>query len=960
MKIPMLSLLLVLPLSAGERTLFNDGWRFDRFGPMPDGSTREEPGGKWSPVSASSEELNKGNIADNVIDGDPATRWCAANGNPGQTLSVDLGKPVEVRSIGVTWEAPGGLDLTVATSVDGSDWKDLPKIEKPAADSSLQVVEMPASTPATRHIRLTIDGTSPTRWACISELSFNGPEGQLVKPQTPPEIASGSPSSVDFDDSSWRQLNLPHDWGIEGPFRMELDGATGKLPWAGIGWYRKSFTLPADAAKKRYYLDIDGAMSDATVFLNGKEIGRWPYGYTSFRLDLTPAIKAGGKNLLAIRLDNKPQSSRWYPGAGIYRDVWLVEAPASLENILHQGIRVITPEITATKATVKANLEIEDGDCPAGMVVLFEILSADGKLIASTSGQSFEATLELTNPLIWSLESPNLYTMRATFSRTNAGSDSISTTFGVRSIRFDENGGFLLNGVRVPLKGVCMHHDLGPLGTAFYPEAAERQLRMLKEMGCNAVRTSHNPPAPGFVDLCDRLGILLQVEAFDCWDKSKRTNDYARFFKEWHERDLRQMVRNFRNHPSVVMWSIGNEINGGYQNSADGWKMADSLRKIVRSEDDTRPVSMGNNDVRAAQGLWKGLDIIGFNYKPDLYPKFRAQKTGVPVYGSETASTISSRGEYFFPVVMDKSKGRGNFQMSSYDLSAPPWAQRPDIEFEAQDRSQPWNAGEFVWTGFDYIGEPTPYNEDMTNLLNIQDPKERARLEKELKELGKVTPPSRSSYFGIIDLCGFPKDRFYLYQARWRPELPMAHILPHWNWPDRVGEITPVHVYTSGDEAELFLNGRSLGRKKKGQFEYRLIWDQVKYEPGELRVVAYKDGKKWAEDDRSTTGPATKLTVEADKKLGKGELVFLKLTVTDAKDRLVPASNQALRFRVTGPAEILAAGNGDATSQITMHRAAVMPAYNGLCQVILRSTGEGLVTFTAEADGLTIARWSAP
>lgn len=769
-----------------------------------------------------------------------------------------------------------------------------------------------------------------------------------------------NPSTVGFDDHTWRALSLPHDWGIEGPFRLELDGSTGKLPWMGIGWYRKTFTLPADAKEKRYYLDIDGAMSDSTIYLNGQKVGGWPYGYSSYRVELTPAIKPGAENVLAIRLENKDQSSRWYPGAGIYRDVWLVESSAKIENIKHQGIHVTTPEITAEKATVKVNLETENGDCPAGMSVLFEILSDDGKLLTSTSGQSCSATLALEKPVLWTLGNPHIYTLRATFSRAGEDSDSITTPFGVRSIRFDENEGFLLNGVHTPLKGVCMHHDLGPLGTAWHQEAAERQLRILKEMGCNAIRTSHNPPAPGFVDLCDRMGILLQVEAFDCWDKPKSENDYSRFFTEWHERDLRLMVRNFRNHPSVIIWSIGNEISGGYQNSPDGWQTADALRKIVKSEDNTRPVSMGNNDTRAADGLWKGLDIIGFNYKPEIYQKFRAKKTGVPVYGTETASTISSRGEYFFPVSWNKSQGQANFQMSSYDLYAPAWAQRPDIEFEAQDRCQPWDPGEFVWTGFDYLGEPTPYNKDQTNLLNIQDPAERTRLEKQLAELGKITPPSRSSYFGIIDLCGFPKDRFYLYQARWNPDLPMAHILPHWNWPDRVGQVTPVHVYTSGDEAELFLNGKSLGKQKKTPYQYRLIWDKVIYEPGELHVVAYKDGKKWAEDDRSTTEPAAKLLVKAESKIGKGELIYLTLTIADAKDRLVPRSNQKLRFEVSGAAEILAAGNGDATSLVTMHHATTLPAYNGLCQIILRRNGPGPISFVGQAEGLAPAKWSDP
>jgi len=434
-----------------------------------------------------------------------------------------------------------------------------------------------------------------------------------------------------------------------------------------------------------------------------------------------------------------------------------------------------------------------------------ELLDADGKPVARGPRG---AKLDIPRPRLWTPADPYRYQAKVVFRNNDGVLEEQSVAFGIRTLEFDADKGFLLNGRPTYLKGVCMHHDLGPLGAAFHAGAAERQIRILKDMGCNAIRTSHNPPAPGLVELCDRMGVMLLIEAFDTWDKAKRPNDYARFFAEWHAQDLRLMVRNFRNHPSVIMWSIGNEIPGGYQTSADGWMMADRLRKIVKEEDPTRPVTMGNNAAGAGDHLWKGIDLLGYNYKPTLYAKFHARKTGVPVFGAETASTISSRGEYFFPVSMDKSKGQADFQMSSYDTSAPPWAQRPDIEFTAQDATQPWNFGEFVWTGFDYLGEPTPYNNDLTNLLNIQDPAERARLKKQLDELGKVTPPSRSSYFGIVDLCGIPKDRFYLYRSLWNTNAVTLHILPHWNWPAREGRQVPVYVYTSGDSAELFLNGQ--------------------------------------------------------------------------------------------------------------------------------------------------------
>lgn len=946
--------LLVAPLSAGTRTLFNDGWRFARFGTMPDGTTLAEPGGKWSAITASSEEADKGNVATHAIDGDPGTRWCASSGEPGQALTIDLGRRVTITTATVTWEKPGGLDLVAAVSADGSNWVTLPAIARPAADSNSQSIVVPSTKPGIRFVRLTVNGTDAQHWASISEIGFVDGSGKAIKPEAPTENRDSSPSATTFNDQSWRAVTLPHDWGIEGPFRLELEGSTGKLPWVGIGWYRKTFTLPAELPAA-LCLDLDGAMSNSTIYLNGREVGHWAYGFSSFRVDLTEAARPGAENVLAIRLDNKPDSCRWYPGAGLYRDVWLVNSNDFGKN----GLTIRTPEVSEAEASIEVTAEMPDGDCPSGSSMNFQVLDPSGKVVLDSREQSIARTLKLSNPKLWSPESPSLYTLHATYSMNGKIVIEDSETFGIRSLKYDENEGLSINGKHTVLKGVCLHHDLGPLGAAFNLQAAERQLRILKDMGCNAIRTSHNPPAPGLVELCDRMGLLMQVEAFDTWDKPKLKNDYSRHFAEWHEKDLRLMVRNFRNHPSVIMWSIGNEIPGGYQNNADGPKMADLLRRIVREEDPTRPCSMANNHTSAGDQLWKGLDLIGFNYKPDYYQKFHDKKTGVLAYGSETASCISSRGEYFFPVSLDKSKGAANFQMSSYDTSAPPWAQRPDIEFEAQDKTAPWNLGEFVWTGFDYLGEPTPYDANMSNLLNIQDPVEKERLKKQLETVGKITPPSRSSYFGILDLCGFPKDRFYLYQARWRPELPMAHLLPHWNWPDRVGQVTPVHVYTSGDEAEVFLNGKSLGRKKKGSFQYRLTWDDVVYEPGELRVVAYKDGKEWAKDERSTTGAASKLVVKAESDSpDPGNLIYLTVTVADDKDRLVPTAKHLLHFEPGGEVEIMAAGNGDATSLVTMHQAKSMPAYNGLCQVILRRTGKGPVSLKVSAEELPAANWN--
>jgi beta-galactosidase len=506
----------------------------------------------------------------------------------------------------------------------------------------------------------------------------------------------------------------------------------------------------------------------------------------------------------------------------------------------------------------------------------------------------------------------------------------------------------------VRLNGVCNHHDLGALGAAVHTRALERQIELLKEMGCNAIRTSHNPPAPELLDLCDRMGMVVMDEAFDAWKRAKKRNDYHLLFDDWHEKDWRAQIRRDRNHSCVVLWSTCNEI--GEQGSPEGHKISAALTGIAHEEDPTRPAIAGCNNLQAGyNGFQTTVDVFGYNYKPNEYGTFRQRNPALPLIGSETASCISSRGEYFFPVSENKAEGKADFQMSSYDLYAPRWATPPDTEFKGQDRF-PFVAGEFVWTGFDYLGEPTPYSNDTSNLLNFTDPVEQARLAKELQELGKIKVPSRSSYFGILDLCGFKKDRFYIYQARWRPDLPMAHILPHWNWPDRVGQATPVHVYTSGDEAELFLNGKSLGRKAKGQFEYRIRWDDVAYQPGTLHVVAYRKGAKWAEDTVKTTGPAAKLLLAVDRpkiKADGADLAFVTVTVADKEGLLVPRTHNLVTFEVEGPGEIVAVGNGDAASH-EPYQARERKAYNGLCLAIVRANAgaAGTIKLKAASAGL--------
>jgi beta-galactosidase len=510
------------------------------------------------------------------------------------------------------------------------------------------------------------------------------------------------------------------------------------------------------------------------------------------------------------------------------------------------------------------------------------------------------------------------------------------------------------------LNGVCDHSDLGALGTVVNTSALARQIRILQGMGCNAIRTSHNPPAPELLELCDRMGMLVMDESFDCWKRGKMKNDYHLLWDDWHERDWRAELRRDRNHPSIILWSIGNEVKE--QGSLEGRVIAAELTDIAHQEDPTRPTTSANSNVHAGyNGFATNEDVFGYNYKPGEYGKFHAANPKQPLFGSETASCISSRGEYFFPVTDNKADGQGDFQMSSYDLYAPRWATPPDAEFKGQDEF-PFVAGEFVWTGFDYLGEPTPYNGDKSTLLNFTDPAEKARMQKELDELGKIKVPSRSSYFGIVDLAGFPKDRYYLYQARWRPEFPMAHILPHWNWPERIGKVTPVFVYTSGDSAELFLNGKSLGLKKKEQYEYRLRWDDVVYQPGELKVVAYKNGKRWATDMMKTTGPAAKLTLQADRNKIQDDgrdLSFVTVRVVSKDGLLVPRSMNHIKFSISGPGEIVATDNGDATS-FESFQAPDHNAFNGLALVIVRTKAgqPGTIVLTAQSQNLQSTKLS--
>lgn len=958
--IPLCSALLVMLGSSAcsmaeslptQRETFDYGWKFARFGKMPDGSHRDEPGTLPGMLRASSEE--SGNPAAKAFDDNPSTRWCAKNGAKDQWLTVDMGRKVSIASLGIQWEKEGEHTYAVQVSDNGSTWRDV--VKQTTTREGTDTLKLGTSA---RHLKIKADG-GPAGWASIRELIVKDPQGRQLRPEPPAGEAKVPPAqAVGFKDDSWRSVDLPHDWAIEGPFRMEIENETGKLPWEGIGWYRKTFTVPAGAAGRQLYLDFDGAMAQPKVYVNGEFAGEWKYGYNSFRIDLTPFVKPGKENTVAVRLENLPASTRWYPGAGLYRHVWLVDAPRT--HIAQWGVYVTTPEISAAKATVAVQTTVDNNsDSPAKLTIREEVLDGQKVVakverpveVAAGSSATAPAKLDVTAPRIWDLARPNLYTLRTTILAGSEVVDTRLTTFGIREIKWDAEKGFLLNGRKVVLNGVCNHHDLGPLGAAVHTRAIERQIEILKEMGCNSIRTSHNPPAPELLEACDRMGILVLDELFDIWKMQKygKVNGYNTFWDAWHEKDVRNYMLRDRNHPCIIAWSTGNEIDE-LSTPSMHW-VGRRLYDLIKTYDTTRPVTAGSNRPDASKnGFQDNVDVFGLNYWTGSYGSVAKNLPNMPIYASETASTVSTRGEYFFddnrkegPVDWNQGKGFYLYQVSSYDLYAPGWANRPDITFEGLDK-HPRYAGEYVWTGFDYIGEPTPYNQDASNALNVPEGPNRKKIMEELTRLGSKAP-SRSSYFGILDLCGFKKDRFYIYQGRWRPDLPMAHILPHWNWPERVGKVTPVHVYTSGDEAELFLNGKSLGKRKIGKpHNYRLVWDDVKYEPGKLEVVVTKDGKSWAKAKVETTGKEAMLDAVADRKRIAGDgrdLSYVTVRVCDAQGREVPRTRTPLRIKVSGPIEIVGVGNGDPIDHTTMKpqdpTGVDYKAFNGLAQVIVRS-----------------------
>ena len=740
------------------------------------------------------------------------------------------------------------------------------------------------------------------------------------------------PEKNNFNDASWEKVRVPHDWAIRGNFDMNLDaqlvqvvedgekvprlrtGRTGALPMFGVGWYRKVIPVSKTDADKRIFIEFDGAMSLSKIYLNGKYVGEWPYGYSSFSYELTEYIQFGEDNLLAVRLENKPESSRWYAGAGIYKHVRLVKVPDT--HVAHWGTFITTPVVNESIADVVIKTEVTGVVGNHAQVKLeTEIYQKSGKKVGNVSSKQpmqgkmvFEQKISIRNPLLWSLETPDLYKAVTKVYVDNVLKDEYVTKFGCRSIRYDANRGFFLNDKPVKLQGVCMHHDLGPLGAAVNYRATERQMEIMKEMGVNAIRTSHNPPSPELLQICDSMGLLVQVEAFDEWKYGKNANGYSVYFEKWAEKDLQNMVRRDRNHPSVIMWSIGNEIRE-QNRGEEGRKIARFLAEICREEDPTRPVTAGFNVHLEAikNGLAAEVDLVGFNYKPYDYKIKKQENPGFIIYGSETASTVSSRGEYKFPVKEVKSPWYQDYHVSSYDMEYPRWASTPDTEFEMQDDNE-FVLGEFVWTGFDYLGEPTPYNEGT---------------------------PARSSYFGIVDLAGLKKDRFYLYQSKWSDK-PVLHLLPHWNWHDRIGLEVPVYCYTNYPKAELFVNGKSMGVRQKDKSNkytrYRLMWNDVVYEPGEIKVVAYNDANQPLEQRViKTAGEPKKLKLTADRetiRAGGKDLSYVTVEVLDEKGNFCPRAGNLLFFEVKGPGKLKALCNGDPTDQ-TSFASNYMRAFNG-------------------------------
>ena len=775
--------------------------------------------------------------------------------------------------------------------------------------------------------------------------------------------------AVQFNDASWQNVTVPHDWAIYGPFSRDNDlqmvavkengeekatwktGRTGGLPYEGAGWYRTTFNASKTG---RTTLIFDGAMSEAHVYVNGEEVIFWPYGYSSFHVDVTDRLTEDGQNnTLAVRLENRPSSSRWYPGAGLYRNVHVLSTGEI--HVPVWGTQITTPHVKDDFASVSLKIKVENAG-ERQLTYSTVIYGPDGKQVASgeraakyLTGRPIEQTFIVENPQLWSPETPNLYVAKTTLKEEGTVLDEYETRFGIRTVEFIPEKGFYLNGKPRKFQGVCNHHDLGPLGAAINVAALRHQLTLLKDMGCDAIRTTHNMPDPNLVRLCDEMGFMMMVEPFDEWDVAKCENGYHRWFNAesdvkgmtWAERDMLSMIHQWRNNPSVVMWSVGNEVPT--QKEADGYKVVHFLQDICHREDPTRVCTSGiNYDGHARRnGFADALDIPGLNYHTDGYFKMKNQTHSNMVLGSETASTVSSRGVYSLDTSLKFHLIDDN-QCSSYDIEACQWSNIPDFDF-ALCEDYPWMLGQFVWTGFDYLGEPSPYDTDAW--------------------------PNHSSMFGIIDLASLPKDRFYLYRSQWNKNDHTLHVLPHWNW--KSGQTVPVFVYTDFPTAELFVNGVSQGRISKDVSQgltdgkrrnpetmkrFRLMWNDVKYVPGEIRVVAYDaEGNPQMEKVVKTAGKPHHIELSTYRTAlaadGK-DLAYVTAKIVDKDGNLCPLDGRLMTFSVQGSGTYRASANGDPTCLDIFHEPK-MHAFNGLLTVIVRA-GEnpGDLTLKVNAKGL--------
>ena len=845
---------------------------------------------------------------------------------------------------------------------------------------------------------------------------------------------TGNAAAEDFNDSDWSEVTVPHDWAITGPFDEKNDrqdvailqnteevpsvktGRTGGLPHTGCGWYRFTFRterLPAE--DRRVLILFDGAMSNAVVYINGKEAGRRPYGYSYFYFDITSLIRKG-ENLIAVRLENFEQASRWYPGAGLYRNVRLIEEP--LEGFKVWGTFITTPEVSQEEASIRIQSEVygEELELHTDIFNIGSLLTSTSvsvfkqapannihKIISDKNssispdktinadlqfeknlkdlqgtgpnlktqkknssafsksikdkrerenyydkriinagdrtdqkqGRIIEQLLKISSPSLWSPENPALYKAVISLYKNNREVDRQEICFGIRSIKFSSDKGFELNGKVRKFKGICLHHDLGPLGAAVNNAAIKRQLKIMKDMGCDSIRSSHNMPTPEMLDMCDEMGFMFMAESFDEWKTAKMKNGYHLLFDEWAEKDIINLTGRVRNHPSVVMYSCGNEIPD--QLTPEGKILLKYLQDIFHKADPTRPVTVGMDQVESVMnsGFGAEAELPGLNYRVHLYEEAYEKFPQKIILGSETASTVSSRGIYKFPVKEGKMIMHDDLQCSSYDLEVCSWSNIPDKDFAFSEDKQ-WLIGQFVWTGFDYLGEPTPYDDEW---------------------------PSRSSYFGICDLAGIPKDRYYLYRSVWNTESPTLHILPHWNWKKRAGLVTPVFIYTSYDSAELFINGKSQGIRKKGEKSklerYRLTWMNTVYEPGELKAVAYdRNGNPAMEKTVYTADEAESLQLEADRTVIKADgkdISYITISASDRNRKFCPLADNSVSFNVKGAGLFKAACNGDATSLELFH-IPCMKLFNGRLIVLVQSKREeGEIILKAESRGLKSA-----